>query len=446
MSSKYINKKTTKLYENASGGSQNMVLIYGDEVEVTGPPQPADAQARKQRTPVTYRGRPGFVKSNYLSDSPALEMYFIDVGQGDSTFIVTPERKKILVDGGANNRALGFLAWKYRLDRADSDPVTIDLIVVSHADGDHLKGLTPVLTHPKIQVGQIIHNGIALYDSDKYAQKSGNLDPDGNWLLTMHDKINELDRDDLHPDFITWFDAVTQTNTPYRSVSRGDTPVDFGDTSVSIDVLAPLRSEFENEPVYAWFGDHAHTINGHSVVLRLQHDDISLLLSGDLNIDGSKHLLGDLDLRDDMDAHILKVPHHGSHEFYPPLLLAVNPQISVISSGDHPDHGHPRAILLGAIGAASRSHSPLLFSTEIAATFLEADSTDRADSEALDDLDPDAGDANERARRLFKRRLHGMINVRSNGKEMYAARRVATGYWWESYGPLQPAERSDSKS
>jgi hypothetical protein len=178
------------------------------------------------------------------------------------------------------------------------------------------------------------------------------------------------------------------------------------------------------------------------VVLRLQHGDISLLLSGDLNTEGSKHLLGDLDVSDSMNAHILKVPHHGSHDFYPPFLVAVNPQISVISSGDHPDHGHPRAVLLGAIGATSRSHSPLLFSTEIAATFLEATTTDTPDSETLDTLDTAAPDVNDRARRLFKRRLHGMINVRSSGTQMYAARRVATGYWWESYGPLAPAERS----
>ncbi len=102
------------------------------------------------------------------------------------------------------------------------------------------------------------------------------------------------------------------------------------------------------------------------------------------------------------------------------------------------------AALLGAVGATSRSRSPLLFSTEIAATFLEVDATDSADNATLDDLDPTAADANEQAHRLFKRRLHGMINVRSNGRQMYAARRVATGYWWESYGPLQPAERRNA--
>jgi hypothetical protein len=57
MTRKYIAGKTTKLYQNVSGGSQNMVLIYGDEVEVTGPPQPVDATTSAQRTPVTFRQR-----------------------------------------------------------------------------------------------------------------------------------------------------------------------------------------------------------------------------------------------------------------------------------------------------------------------------------------------------------------------------------------------------
>jgi beta-lactamase superfamily II metal-dependent hydrolase len=40
-----------------------------------------------------------------------------------------------------------------------------------------------------------------------------------------------------------------------------------------------------------------------------------------------------------MDAHVLKAPHHGSHKFYHPWLDAINPQISVISSGEDRDHG-----------------------------------------------------------------------------------------------------------
>ena len=52
-------------------------------------------------------------------------MYFLDVGQGDAAFIVTPNNTKILVDGGLKRQALGFLIWKYRLDQP-GNTVTID--------------------------------------------------------------------------------------------------------------------------------------------------------------------------------------------------------------------------------------------------------------------------------------------------------------------------------
>ena len=71
-----------------------MVLIYGDEVQTSG------SIVGTNRRAVTYRGRSGFVTDAYLGGPSALEMYFIDVGQGDSTFIVTPQRRNILVDGG----------------------------------------------------------------------------------------------------------------------------------------------------------------------------------------------------------------------------------------------------------------------------------------------------------------------------------------------------------
>ena len=137
---------------------------------------------------------------------------------------------------------------------------------------------------------------------------------------------------------------------------------------------------------------------------------------------------------------MFKAPHHGSHEYHPPLLDAVKPQISVISSGDEPDHGHPRAIFIGGLGLASRSSKPLVFSTEIAATFVEAGETvvELGDS-ILEGLNVHEAGTLAVARKLFKRRLHGMINVRTDGHDLYAARRVNAGYWWESYGPLHAA-------
>src|SRR5690606_6549098 len=148
------------------------------------------------------------------------------------------------------------------------------------------------------------------------------------------------------------------------------------------------------------------------------------LFPGDLNIQGAAHLLEDPALADRMDAHVLKAPHHGSHEFEVPFLEAVRPQIAVISSGDEPDHGHPRANYIGAAGRCSRSDAPLVFATEIAATFLDTTIPAPGDAgsgagEVVTPGPDSPPDTMEAARRLFKRRLHGMINVRSDGQHLY---------------------------
>ncbi len=438
MTRKFVSQRTSTFYKTSNGSGRHFVLIFGDEVQTTG-------NSTNDRTPVTFRGRSGFVKSSHLATRPSLEAYFLDVGQGDSTFIVTPERRKILIDGGRNLRALSFLAWKYKLDESAASKVTIDLLVVSHADGDHIDGLVPIVSHPKIRVKKVAHSGIATYADSAMDTRLGNRDSTGRFLITRHNKIGSLGGS-LSDSFAKWRTAIKSEGADYFAVDSRTGMLDVGDPSVRLEVLGPKLVPLGSSTMgYPWFDSgskHSHTINGHSVVLRLVHGDVSMLLSGDLNIEGSEHLLGDPGIRAKMDAHVLKAPHHGSHEYTPEFIEAVSPQISVISSGDGPDHGHPRANFLGGVGLASRSASPLLFSTEIAATFLETDDPLPPDEmPPLDSLDFSTAPANTLARRTFKMRLPGMINVRSDGRCLYAARRVNAGYGWESYGPLDPAPR-----
>jgi competence protein ComEC len=435
MATKFVSRKTSRLYDAAEGGTWRMVLIFGDEVETTGP-------SSNGRVPARFRGRDGWIKQDHLGSMPALELYFIDVGQGDSTFIVTPSRKKILVDGGKNRRALGFLAWKYRLDQG-VDPIEIDLLVVSHGDEDHLAGLAPIVSHPKIQVRRIVHNGIATFQTGAFQTTIGDrVDHAGSkYLVTHHDSPQELTRSQLSPVFQDWRDAVPE-NASCEAVDSTTGFLNVGEPAVRIEVLGPRRETLaaNGMKAYRWFGDPADTINGHSVVLRLEYEDTSVLLPGDLNRQGARNLLEDPAITQKLAAHVFKAPHHGSHQYHRPLLDAIRPQISVISSGDDPDHGHPRAVFVGGVGLASRSGAPLVFSTEIAATFVEAGETvvEVGDS-ILESLNVHETGALAVARKLFKRRLHGMINVRTDGRDLYAARRVTAGYWWESYGPLHAA-------
>jgi len=437
MATRFITRKTSRLYESSTGEERRMVLIFGDQVETTGP-------AVNGRVPAEFRGRPGFIRHDHLGLQPVLELYFIDVGQGDSTFIVTPGRKKILIDGGLNRRALGFLAWKHRLDKPGPD-VDIDLMVLSHADEDHLNGLVPIISHPRINVKRVVHSGVATFQPGTFDTRLGDLDPGGTRLVTRHQSLDDLAGLPLSESFASWRQAIVNEGASYAAVATTDGSLDVGDPAITIDVLGPHLDVLNGEPAFRWLKNGSHTINGHSVVLRLNYDRVSVLFSGDLNIEGASHLLAEPALAAKMDAHVFKAPHHGSHEFYPPFLEAIRPQISIISSGDAPDHGHPRAAFVGGVGLASRSTRPLVFSTEIAATFVEAGQGIVPEEElSLEGEDFRTTAANARARQLFKRRLHGMINVRTDGQALYAARRVAAGYWWESYGPLVPAPRPDN--
>ena len=120
--------------------------------------------------------------------------------------------------------------------------------------------------------------------------------------------------------------------------------------------------------------------------------------------------------------------------------------ISVVSSGDLPDHGHPRAVFLGAFGLAGRGPAPLVFATEIAATFVDAGDAAAIAAAGIEEpitfgeLDFSTSHANVIARRRFKKILPGVINVRTDGSRLLAFRRVQSSYQWESYGPIQPVD------
>ena len=87
-----------------------------------------------------------------LNRPQSLEVTFFDVGQGDAIFIETPERHQILIDGGPSSKILEKLGKEMPFyDRS------IDLIILTHPDPDHLNGLVDVLKSYK--VGLIGFNG-----------------------------------------------------------------------------------------------------------------------------------------------------------------------------------------------------------------------------------------------------------------------------------------------
>jgi competence protein ComEC len=216
-----------------------------------------------------------------------IHVSFLDVGQGDAILIEQGTRQ-ILVDGGPNPQATT-LALSRKMPFWDR---TIDLLVLTHPDADHLGGLVDILDryHVKSVLSANFSNNSPLYQA---------------WLTAIAKK-----------------DIRTVQAFPGQTITMGD--------NLSISVLNPPATPVRDSP-----------LNDLSVVLRVEAGQFTFLLTGDLGSEGEQRLI---DGRAPLKSTILKVGHHGSdtatgEEF----LKAVSPDIAVISVGSGNNFGHPNS-------------------------------------------------------------------------------------------------------
>jgi len=214
----------------------------------------------------------------YVVRSGGDSVTFFDVGQGDSIFIETKEGYQILIDGGPNRAVLGKLSKQ--IPFWDN---SLDLVILTHPDKDHLAGLIGVLESYKVDT--VLWTGV----------KSETI------LFENWEKALEAEGAE-----------VIVANAPQRIGSFGE-------------VLYPAAGVQERE------------LNDTSIVTKWTLGDTSFLLPGDITRKIEKKLTS-LDIA----SSILKVPHHGSKtssslEF----LQAVNPNIAVIQVSERNSYGHP---------------------------------------------------------------------------------------------------------
>jgi competence protein ComEC len=212
---------------------------------------------------------------------------FLDVGQGDA-ILIEQGTQQILIDGGPGpQKTLQALSRKMPFwDR------TIDMVVLTHPDTDHLGGLVEVIERYRVKYALSTNT---TYDSPLYRE----------WQ-------NTIDNRHIHSILAEAGQRITMGN------------------DIQISVINPP----ENSP-----SDRETNMNNRSVVLRVQVNKVSFLLTGDLETDGEKELIEE---RANLSGTILKVGHHGSasstsREF----LDVVSPDIAVISVGVNNSFGHP---------------------------------------------------------------------------------------------------------
>ena len=225
-----------------------------------------------------------------LNKPQLLEVNFFNVGQGEAIFIETPSRHQILIDGGPSSLILEKLAESLPFwDR------TIDLIILTHPEHDHLAGLIEVLKRYKIE--NILWTGI-VRDTSEYNE----------WVKLIKNEGAK----------IKIAQASQRINLSTYEVNR------------HIDILYPFENlegqEFENS-------------NNTSIVAKLIFGENSFLFTGDAYQSVEKKLVS---RGWGLNSDVLKVGHHGSktstsEEF----IKQVSPEIAVISVGKDNPYQHP---------------------------------------------------------------------------------------------------------
>lgn len=222
-----------------------------------------------------------------------LHVSFLDVGQGDAILIQTPAGQDILVDGGPSPQAIG-LALGQKMPFWDR---TIDLVVLSHSQADHITGLLEVLQ--RYNVEQVLYP-----------------DLEGESLLSDQ-----------------WLGLIEEKGIKNTIAQTGQRVV--LSSGVIIEVLNPPASLLSNAE---------SDLNNEAVVLRVSFDKVSFLLTGDIMRAAELELIM---RRAGLGSTILKVAHHGSDTSTTPEFLAVvAPHLAVISVGKDNRFGHPSAAVL----------------------------------------------------------------------------------------------------
>jgi beta-lactamase superfamily II metal-dependent hydrolase len=224
----------------------------------------------------------------------------LDVGHGNST-VVIENGSVLVIDAGPKNALLEFLR--------EQKITHIDLLIISHADQDHLGALAQLMASNEFTLGNIILNS----DADKKT-------------AVWDDVLYELDKAACRKEI--YFDV---------GLVPKDAPI-FKTENVSAEVLGPSRYLAGKGPGGEYRDGRKITTNSISAVIRLKiAEKQSVLLPGDIDIVGLDDLLEHYER---IESPILVFPHHGGkqgatniEEYIEKICKAVNPQVIIFSIG-----------------------------------------------------------------------------------------------------------------
>lgn len=250
----------------------------------------------------------GLVNFSMISEFTKAELIFVDVGQGDCLHIRTKDGKNILIDGGGNiNFDVGSkILMPYLLKNGVEK---VDAVFVTHLHQDHYGGLLTMAKKGMIKK-------IYLYEGNR-----------------------------MNEEFILNENGLDKKQVTY--LVKGDQII--LDRGITIEVLSPLQKSMED---YRKQQTDKTDENEMSLILKVNYEGVSLLMTGDIDIQGEKNLINQYAGSKGLKSDILKVSHHGSKNgTSDDFLESVSPELAVIQVGKN-NFGHPNPGVLEKIQSA----------------------------------------------------------------------------------------------
>ncbi len=238
-----------------------------------------------------------FVWVRLLPGEKQLEVTFLDVGQGDSIVVSTPGNHTLVVDTGrstSDDDAGRSIVLPFLRSKGLNG---IDALLLTHPDDDHIGGAISILE--RLRVGRLLVSGIP----------------------------------SNAPNYVRTLSIARKRRVPIVQLARGQV-LDFHD-SVTAEVLNPPTNGSPSRN---------HADNNGCLVVRIQRQDTSILLTGDAEVEAEQDMLSD---GEGLHADVLKLGHHGSktsssNEF----LDSVKPKVAIVSAGIRNVFGHPNPLVM----------------------------------------------------------------------------------------------------
>lgn len=254
----------------------------------------------------------GILTALSWSKKTDLQVIFCDVGQGDAILIQSGTHQ-ILVDSGPKNDVLSCLTAHMPI--ADR---TIELLIATHPDADHIGGMAAVLDRFQVQSALVRAVGKenqtflrlreALLEEKEQGMQLWLAEPGEPWPQNM--TINDIQ-------ITLWADSASVANPQLLSAAA---------EPVLSDILATQEREVKN-------------YNDLSIALILEYEAFTLTLTGDLEKEGELALKASGLLT---KTTLFKAGHHGANtSSSQDILTIIRPEHSVISSGQNNRYGHP---------------------------------------------------------------------------------------------------------